>query len=52
MLLHSVSESQKRVKAVNFDDCKKPPKLIDYHSKVPLGYHENCVNFIYRATPC
>jgi len=27
---------EQRVKTVNFDVCKKAPKLIHYHSNVPL----------------
>ena len=34
--------SEQRLKAVNFDVCKKPPKLISYHSNVPWVIANEC----------
>jgi len=37
---------EQRVKTVNFDVCKKPPKLIGYHSNVPWTTAKTYVCFV------
>jgi len=35
-MMHCLEMAEERVKTVNFDVCKKAPKLISYHANVSL----------------